>query len=232
HPIRRRAPHPRGLARGCPGFCGMRIGLRHRRAGALDRILAPKRAEIARMLASAPFPPRRRPRHDVLAALRRAPGEPLRLITEVKLRSPSAGLLSTALSPADRALAYARAGARMISVLTDAPFFGGSFDHLAACRDALDETLGPARPPLLCKEFILHPIQLDRAIDAGADAVLLIARIVDPDGLARLAEEARARDLEPLVEVATEDELAAVTSLSGARLIGVNARDLNTLKMD
>src|SRR5262249_20579261 len=95
-----------------------------------------------------------------------------------------------------------------------------------------DETLGPARPPLLCKEFILHPIQLDRAIDAGADAVLLIARIVDPDGLARLAEEARARDLEPLVEVATEDELAAVTSLSGGRLMGVTPRDPNPLKMD
>jgi len=164
-------------------------------------------------------------------ALLRREGEPLRLIAEIKLRSPSAGPLSTALSPAERALAYAGSGARMISVLTDAPFFGGSFDHLAACRDALDEALGPARPPLLCKEFILHPVQLDRALDAGADAALLIARIVAPDALASLAREARARGLEPLVEVATEAELAAAMSV-GARLIGVNARDLNTLRMD
>src|SRR5262245_21572824 len=182
----------------------MRIGLRHRRAGMIDRILLPKRAEIARMLAAPPFPPRRCPRAGVVEALRRGEGEPLRLIAEVKLRSPSAGPLSTALSPAERALCYAQSGARMISVLTDAPFFGGSFDHLAACRDALDEALGPARPPLLCKEFILHPIQLDRALDAGADAALLIARIVTPDALATLAQEARARGLEPLVEVATE----------------------------
>lgn len=209
----------------------MKIGLRHRRAGVLDRILIPKRAEIARMLSGVRLPPRRRPGGQVLEALVRPEGAPLRLIAEVKRRSPSAGELSQALSPPERALCYARAGARMISVLTDAPFFGGSFDHLAACRDALDEALGPARPRLLCKEFILDPIQLDRALDAGADAALLIARILTPDALVALSLEARARGIEPLVEVASEEELGAAKQ-AGARLIGVNARDLNTLKMD
>jgi indole-3-glycerol phosphate synthase len=209
----------------------MKIGLRHRRAGVLDRILIPKRAEIARMLSGVQLPPRRRPGGQVIEALVRPEGAPLRLIAEVKRRSPSAGELSQALSPPERAVCYARAGARMISVLTDAPFFGGSFDHLAACRDALDEALGPARPRLLCKEFILDPIQLDRALDAGADAALLIARILTPDALVALSVEARARGIEPLVEVASEEELDAAKQ-AGARLIGVNARDLNTLKMD
>jgi indole-3-glycerol phosphate synthase len=119
----------------------------------------------------------------------------------------------------------------MISVLTDAPFFGGSFADLAACRDALDAALGPARPFLLCKEFVLDPVQLDRALDAGADAVLLIVRILEHGELPGLVREAEARGLVPLVEVTTEEELDRAMA-AGARMVGVNARDLNTLKMD
>jgi indole-3-glycerol phosphate synthase len=203
----------------------------------LDRILIPKRAQIARMLAGPPLPPQRKPKEGLLAALRRERDpasdrrDPLRLFTEIKLRSPSAGDLSRVLSPPERALAYARGGAAMISVLTDEPFFGGSFDHLAACREALDAALGDARPYLLCKEFVLHPIQLDRALDAGADAVLIIVRILEGDALPRLVREAEARGLVPLVEVASEEELDAAHA-AGAKLVGVNARDLNTLKMD
>lgn len=209
----------------------MRIGFRERRRGMLDKILLPKRAEIARMLAAAPFPPSRAPGGGVLEALRRRDDEPLRLIAEVKLRSPSAGELSTALTPAERALVYARGGARMISVLTDRPFFGGSFEHLASCRDALDRALGVARPRLLAKEFVLHEVQIDRAVDAGADAILLIARIVAPARLAELARAARARGLEPLVEVHDASELDAAIAADAA-LVGVNARDLGTMKMD
>ena len=209
----------------------MRLGFRYRRAGNLDRILIPKRAEVARMLAGPQFPPARRPRPGLPEALVRAPGAPLRLIAEIKLRSPSAGALSRVLTPAERALRYAAAGATMISVLTDAPFFGGSFADLAACRVALDAALGPARPFLLCKEFVLHPVQLDRALDAGADAVLLIVRILEKGELPGLVREAEARGLVPLVEVTTEAELVQARA-AGARMIGVNARDLNTLKMD
>jgi indole-3-glycerol phosphate synthase len=209
----------------------VRIGWRHRRAGKLDRILIPKRAEVARMIAGVPIVPSRRPFSGLLEALSRPSGAPLRLIAEVKLRSPSAGDLSRALPPAERALRYAAAGATMISVLTDAPFFGGSFADLAACRDALDATLGARRPFLLCKEFVLHTVQLDRALDAGADAVLLIVRILEQGELPGLVREAEARGLVPLVEVATLAELDAARD-AGARLVGVNARDLNTLRMD
>jgi len=119
----------------------------------------------------------------------------------------------------------------MISVLVDEPFFGGSYDNLATCRETLDATYGTSRPRLLCKEFILDPVQLDQAVAAGADAVLLIARIVSPDDLGALVVHARDRALEPLVEVTTEDELRAAEA-AGARVIGVNARDLDTLAMD
>jgi indole-3-glycerol phosphate synthase len=197
----------------------------------LDRILIPKRAEVARMLAGLPVIPRRRPKEGLLGALARAPGEPLRLFTEIKRRSPSAGELSCVLTPPERALRYAAAGATMISVLTDGPFFGGSFADLAACREALDRELGDARPFLLCKEFVVHPVQLDRALDAGADAVLLIVRILERGELPSLVREAEKRGLCPLVEVATVEELPRAEEAQ-AKVIGVNARDLNTLKMD
>ncbi len=213
----------------------MRIGVRHRRRGMLDKILAPKRAEVARMRATAPLAPRRASGGGVIAALARtghgATRGPLALIAEVKRRSPSAGPLSVVLSPAERALRYADGGAAMISVLTDRAFFDGGFDQLAAARDALDAALGPKRPRLLCKEFVLDPIQLDRALDAGADAVLLIARIVAAAELSALAAGARERGLEPFVEVATAEELAVALE-AGARVVGVNTRDLDTLKMD
>src|SRR5262249_32268210 len=161
----------------------------------------------------------------------RLPGQPLRLVCEIKFRSPSAGDLSRVLSAASRALVYADAGATMISVLTDSPFFDGSYEHLAECRDALDTALGLRRPLLLCKDFVLDTIQLDRAAGAGADAVLLIARILTPSELAGLAAEARQRGLKPIIEVATLEEIEPALS-SGARLIGVNARDLDTLEID
>ncbi|MDI3283410.1 indole-3-glycerol-phosphate synthase [Polyangium sp. 15x6] len=197
----------------------------------LDTILASKRAEIAALLAAPPPRTTRVPSGGVFEALRRPEGGALRLLAEVKLRSPSAGALSSVLRPAERARRYAEAGAAMISVLVDGPFFGGSYDDLAACRDALDVTFGAARPKLLCKEFILSPIQLAMAAAHGADAALLIARITSAEELARLADAARDLGIEPFVEVATEDELAAAEH-ARARVLGVNARDLDTLAMD
>jgi len=166
---------------------------------------------------------------DVRRAVRRAPGEPLRLIAEVKLRSPSAGTLSRALSPAERALAYAESGAAMVSVLCDGPFFDGSWAHLREARDRLDAAGRAA--PLLAKEFVVDERQIQEARDRGADAVLLIARIVSPARLAALAESARTERLEPIVEVVNEQELEAALA-AGARVVGVNARDLDTLEMD
>lgn len=193
--------------------------------GVLEKILASKRAEVARL-----GPPNttlpRRGGVDVRASLRTK--NSLALILEIKKRSPSAGQLSTALSVGERGCAYARGGAAMVSVLCDAPFFGGSWDDLAEARGALDAD--GLSTSLLAKEFILDPKQLDHARACGADAVLVIVRIA-PDRVRTLVEEALKRELEPLVEVANEDELRAALD-AGARVVGVNARDLDTLEMD
>jgi indole-3-glycerol phosphate synthase len=196
----------------------------------LARILASKRSEIEGMKAEAnPASTVRRSTIDVARALRRGPGAPLRIVTEVKKKSPSAGELSKVLDAGARALAYGRAGAAMVSVLCDRPFFDGSWADLAQARQEVDRLSRDV--PLLAKEFVLDEVQLDRARAAGADAVLLIARIVGPGRLRELYDAARARDLEPLVEVV--DELEVETALRcEARVIGVNARDLDTLAMD
>lgn len=197
----------------------------------LEQILDTKREEIA-LLARTPCESRLagEPRGArVVPALLRERGEALRLILEIKRRSPSAGRLSTTLSVAERALAYARAGASMISVLCDARFFDGGWDHVAIARHALDAA--GFGTPILAKEFVLDERQVDEAAARGADAVLLIVRIVDRDRLVRLVAHARAVGLEPLVEVVTEDELSAALD-AGANVIGVNARDLDTLEMD
>ena len=195
----------------------------------LERILTSKRAEVEALKAAAPAPSGGRRTLDVLAALRRSPGAPLRLITEIKRKSPSAGALSRTLNVGDRASAYAEAGATMVSVLCDGPFFDGSWDDLAEARSELDR-LGLA-VPLLAKEFVIDEAQLARARSYGADAVLLIARIVSAARLGELYEAARTAGLEPLVEITNEDELGAALACN-ARVIGVNARDLDTLEMD
>lgn len=153
----------------------------------------------------------------------------MRLIAEVKLRSPSAGPLSRTLAPDARALAYARSGAAMVSILCDGPFFDGSWDHLAAARARLDGAGSPAA--LLAKEFVLDPRQIALARDCGADAILLIARIVDPATLVGLVRAARDEGVEPFVEVVDEAELSAALE-AGARVVGVNVRDLDSLAMD
>ncbi len=169
------------------------------------------------------------PRGQVAEALRRPAGAPLRLIAENKRRSPSAGELSAALSAAERAVRYAEAGASMVSVLCDGPFFGGSWDDVVEVRKALS-----ARGhgiPVLAKEFVIDERQVREAAACGADAVLLIARILDAERLAQLLVQSKTLGLEAVVEVVTEEELAWSVA-AGAMIIGVNARDLDTLVMD
>ncbi len=169
------------------------------------------------------------PRGQVVKALRRAAGEPLRLIAENKRKSPSAGELSAALTASERALIYAEAGASMVSVLCDGPFFGGSWDDVVEVRKTL--AAQGHGIPVLAKEFVIHERQLREAAACGADAVLLIARILDADRLAKLLGQSKTLGLEAVVEVVTEEELAWSVS-AGAAIIGVNARDLDTLVMD
>jgi indole-3-glycerol phosphate synthase len=191
----------------------------------LEAILSSTREEIARLRAG-PTPPRadRAPIDVALRLKREAAADPLRLIAEIKKRSPSAGPLSRTLSVADRGRAYARAGATMISVLVDRAHFDGSFDDLSAARAAV-------AVPLLCKGFVLDEVQLDFARAAGADAVLLIVRILDDASLGALVAATRRRGMTPIVEVVDEAELDRALAV-GATVVGVNARDLDTLRMD
>jgi indole-3-glycerol phosphate synthase len=186
----------------------------------LREILAQKAEEI-RALKERSLPPGAEPRP---VELRRAPGAPLALIAEIKRRSPSAGALSVKLGVAERARKYERAGARMVSVLADTRFFDGALEHLSETKAAISL-------PVLCKEFVLDEVQLDAARSFGADALLLIVRIVSPERLAALIQGARDRGLTPLVEVVDEVE-ARVALDAGATLVGVNARDLDTLAMN
>jgi indole-3-glycerol phosphate synthase len=195
--------------------------------GVLARILASKRVEIDALRARVPSAPSR-PTCDVASALRKEGA--LAIIAEVKFKSPSAGPLSRALGAGERAVAYARAGASMVSVLCDEPFFDGSYDDVAKARAALDAS-GFANVPVLAKEFVLDEAQLDRAREAGADAALVIATILPGEELAKIVAACRARALEPFVEIVDERELARALDAS-ARVIGVNTRDLDTLAMD
>lgn len=188
--------------------------------GVLQDILSSKQKELPELRSRRlPTPPKIRP-----IRLRRTSASPLNLICEIKRRSPSAGQLSTRLSVEQRAAAYESAGASMISVLCDGPYFDGSYDDLARAY------LGCGLP-LLCKEFIVDEVQLDAARAYGASAVLLIVRCLDDAKLACLIKAARERELLPLVEIHGAAERARALS-AGADFVGVNARDLDTLALD
>jgi len=188
----------------------------------LGRIVATKRDEVQALLAreadfrtrlaDAPAP------RDFGSALRRK-GE-VAVIAEVKRRSPGAGPIRPQMDPAGLALDYQRAGAAAVSVLTDADYFGGSLADLEAVR-------GVVEIPVFRKEFIIHEIQLLEARAAGADGILLIARILSDEALGSLHAFALELGLTPLVEVHHPEELDRALAV-GAGLIGVNNRNLQT----
>jgi indole-3-glycerol phosphate synthase len=146
------------------------------------------------------------------------------IIAECKRRSPSRGVLARDYDPAAIAAQYERGGAAAVSVLTEPTFFDGAPEHLTAVRAVVDL-------PLLRKDFIVDEYQLFEARAIGADAVLLIAAALGQPDLVRLQSRARALDLAVLVEVHDDEELARAVD-SGARVIGVNNRNLRTLAVD
>jgi indole-3-glycerol phosphate synthase len=149
------------------------------------------------------------------------------VIAECKRRSPSRGVLRAEYDPVAIARGYAEGGAAAISVLTEPTFFDGALDHLQAVRAAVPEI----DLPLLRKDFIVTEYQLLEAKAAGADAVLLIAAVLDARDLAALRAGAADLGLDALVEVHDEAELAIAID-AGARIVGVNNRDLRTLELD
>lgn len=194
----------------------------------LERIVATKRQEIAAAKARLPEVDLRKqaeaaphPR-DFFGALAK-PG-PIRLIAEVKKASPSKGVIRADFDPVAIARTYAQHGAACISVLTDEPYFQGSLDYLVKIRAAVEV-------PLLRKDFILDVYQLYEARLAGADGVLLIAECLDDCNLRKLHNAAIDLGLCPLVELYDPENLPRVLE-AGAKLIGVNNRDLRTFQVD
>ncbi len=185
----------------------------------LEKIVTRKKIEVGElkrrglMLSSPPVFEKRR---SLAAALSQKP-QP-RVIAEVKKASPSAGLLVDDFDPPLLATAYEKGGAAALSVVTDEHFFQGDISWLATLKSLVDL-------PLLRKDFIIDPLQVQESRAAGADAILLIAAILSQDELRELLDIAADQGLECLVEVHNEEELQKVLATPAA-IIGINNRNL------
>ena len=210
----------------------MADGGESKRENILATILAVKRREVAAARAARPLADIEAACQDVDAprpfaeALRRdaGRGESVRVIAEIKRASPSAGAIRADADPAAIAAEYGAAGAAAISVLTDEQFFDGHLSFLGRAHAAVD-------CPLLRKDFLIDPYQVVEARAAGADAVLLIVAALAQEDLVALLAEADRLGLGALVETHSEAEAERAVA-AGARVIGVNHRDLTTFTID
>ncbi|HEV2685390.1 MAG TPA: indole-3-glycerol phosphate synthase TrpC [Actinomycetota bacterium] len=148
----------------------------------------------------------------------------LSLIAEIKRASPSAGDINASVDPVAQARAYQRGGAAAISVLTEPEYFRGSIDDLRIVHDSV-------AVPVLRKDFISHPLQVWEARAAGADAILLIVAALDQRDLVSLYDLAETLAMSALVETHDADEVARAVE-AGARIVGINTRNLATLEVD
>ena len=198
--------------------------------GFLERIAADRRRRVAEQSARLPGHALRarlgpaRPAGRLERALRRPPGQPLRLLCEIKRASPSQGMLKPDLDPVAMARLYERGGATAVSVVTEPDHFQGDPDWVNAVHAAV-------ALPVLMKDFFLDSYQLLDAASRGADGVLLIAALLSEIQLQRLVGEARLLGLDCLVEVHDADEMAHALR-AGATLLGINNRDLRTFEVD
>jgi indole-3-glycerol phosphate synthase len=194
----------------------------------LDTIVAQKRLEVARLPARQVTPAairaaRPEPR-DFIGALQRPKRGPPALIAEVKKASPSAGIIRADFDPVRIASEYEAEGAACLSVLTDVEFFQGSLEHLRRIR-------GAVALPLLRKDFIIDERQILESVEHGADAILLIVRILPGEQLGRFHSLAVEAGLAALVEVHDEGELERALAVD-AGLIGINNRNLDNFTVD
>lgn len=198
-------------------------------ADVLKRIVAQRRSRIEEMLTlgsgevdEAGF--RGEPgatRSEFLQALRSARGRAV--IAEVKLGSPRLGSLAATVDPEAQARIYSENGAACLSVVVEPDFFFGSYEMLARCREV-------SGLPTLAKDFVVHPVQIEWAQRAGADAVLLIAALLSADELRQLADTARRLGMVPLVECHSEVELEMLRG-DEWEMVGINNRDLRTFEV-
>ncbi len=193
----------------------------------LERIITEKREGVEQRKKAAPLAylqeriGGQKPPLDLAPALK---GDHIRLIAEVKKASPSRGLLSPNLDPTELARIYAEGGAAAISVLTEEDYFLGSIEHLAAIKEVV-------RLPLLRKDFIFDPYQVYESRAYGADALLLITAVLSQGQLKEMISLSHRLGLGCLVEVHNENEVERAV-LSGAEIIGINNRDLNSFAVD
>jgi indole-3-glycerol phosphate synthase len=164
------------------------------------------------------------PPRDFLRAIESGKTQPA-LIAEVKKASPSKGVIRANFDPVEIAQAYEQGGASCLSVLTDEKFFQGSFENLALVRQAVDL-------PLLCKEFVIYPYQIYLARSKGADAILLIAAILNDKDLQYFVKIIQALGMVALVEVHTLEELDRVLAIESVCLVGINNRNLEDFSVD
>jgi len=193
----------------------------------LDEIVAHKVLEIEAAKKATPLGalmPHVKARRDFRGFMRALEAPGIRIISEIKRRSPSKGDIDANLNPEKVARAYEHGGAAALSVLTDAEFFGGCLDDMMAARNVVEI-------PVLRKEFIIDDYQVYESVAAGADAILLIARILDDIQLTRLFGLALDMGLDVLLEVHNAKDLERARQ-TGARLIGINNRDLSTFQTD
>jgi indole-3-glycerol phosphate synthase len=197
----------------------------------LARILADKYEEVRARAAATPMGEMERqaraapaPRDFIRALCEAVADGRVGLIAEIKRASPSGGLIRDPFEPASLAQDYAAGGATCLSVLTDAPYFQGSIEHLKAARAAC--TL-----PVLRKDFMVHPWQVFEARAMGADCILLIMAALSDRQAEELEEIARSLDMAVLAEVHDRPELDRALGLQ-TRLIGINNRNLRTLRTD
>jgi indole-3-glycerol phosphate synthase/phosphoribosylanthranilate isomerase len=192
--------------------------------GVLGEIVAQKRIDVAARLAGRNLDRLRAEARPTELSLRAALARPgARFIMEVKRVSPSQGALRSDVDPAAIARAY-RGAADAVSVLTDTPYFGGSLDDLRAVRAVFDG-------PVLAKDFVIDVRQVPEARIAGADAVLVILSVLRDDEARAVTEEARRLGMDVLVEAHDEAEIRRAVAL-GAAIVGINNRDLKTLRID
>ncbi|MEY4004348.1 MAG: hypothetical protein RLZZ221_444 [Verrucomicrobiota bacterium] len=187
-----------------------------------DRLRLVTEAELAKADAALPRP-------SSFAAALRDPAGRLAVIAEIKRRSPSAGDIRAGASAPAQARVYQQAGAAALSVLTDEKYFGGTLDDLREVTTRF-RAEPPARP-CLRKDFMVHPLQVLEAREAGASAILIIVRALDDDEIRTLHGAAKAAGLDALFEIHNERELERAVA-HRASIIGVNNRDLAVFRTD
>ncbi|MBP2079307.1 indole-3-glycerol phosphate synthase TrpC [Oceanobacillus polygoni] len=188
----------------------------------LDKILTEKAKEVAKLKTKTIEQKNYSPVSTFKSRVKGAAH--MNIIAEIKRSSPSKGAIHMTVDPVKQAKQYEQAGAAAISVLTDEPFFNGSMDDLRAVREAV-------AIPILCKDFIIDPVQIDHAKAAGANIILLIVAALSKEQFTELYNYATNLDLEVLCEVHNEEELKSALEVD-PEIIGINNRNLKTFEVD